>query len=89
MIEAVIFGLMGVCGLAVLFCGWGFWCNERTGRERQQIIDWIFRPEHSANGRWLQLNTEYERVTYEQHMWARVWFRDPRKLYPQSWDYIP
>lgn len=72
-----ILGMFTLCGFAgVLFCVWGFVCNERCYRQRQRLIDYAFsQPDYRP------LIADYEAVSYDQHEWALVKLRNPWKLY--------
>lgn len=69
--------LCGVLACAILAFGvWVLICNERTARHRHAMIkSW-----KSSDDFWAAVAV-YNRVTYEQHLWALVCFRDVKKLY--------
>lgn len=66
-------------GLIVVSGGWVLLCNERTHRDRLRIIDVVF--EWPRPDEWEALRQDYSSVTYDNHMWARVFLRNPFHLY--------
>lgn len=65
--------------LGLTYALWGLRCNERSGDERGAIINYI----HTQHD-WRDLEADFKTVTYDQHFWARFWFRDPFKLYARG-----
>lgn len=73
-IAIAIFILSAIC-----FVG-GIWlmiCNRRTYKQRIEIINWVF----DQSGNWREREQEFDRVSYDQHMWALATFRNPETLY--------
>ncbi len=68
--------LMGCLGFAVLLAGWVLVCNQRTYRQRNRLLD--LRP---GGEQFWAFDREYDRVSYDRHLWQLVSLRDPRKLY--------
>lgn len=67
--------------LAVAFCVciWALWANEMTCKRRRRII-WEM---HVAD------LSDFEKVSYDSHLWRVFTFRDPMKLYPAHFkDYV-
>lgn len=62
------FGLLGSV--------WMFIVNERTYRQRRHIVECIF-----AAPDWVGLHSDFERVTYNDHLWALAKFKNPLNLY--------
>lgn len=60
---------------------WVLRCNNRTAKERKAIIARVFRQDGSD---WHNREAAYNRVSYEQHLFARAIFRDPMSLYPED-----
>lgn len=70
--------LFGILLLTVLVLTiWFLICNHRTYTQRIKIIDWVY----DNSGNWRQRSAEYNKVDYDQHLWAVFTFRDPKKLY--------
>lgn len=65
------------CLLVSCFCVWTIICARKTGEDRMKVLECL---RHRAMT-WGYLMAELERVTFNQHMWAVVRFRDPWKLY--------
>lgn len=62
----------------LLFCVWGLICNHLTCEDRLKVIQsWPGNDYQTFQ----KMVFEFDQVSYEDHMWARVWLRDPRKLY--------
>lgn len=71
------------CFLGLAFAVWCLWQNEKTSKERQRLIDFIFDHPLETYHDLLRL---YDKVDYDQHFWARVRLRDPAALYhPALW----
>ena len=62
-----------------IFSIWVLICNERTGNERMKIIGRVFR-----NSDWRDRVCSLDAVSYERHLWDRVFFRDPLARYPED-----
>lgn len=64
------------CVAGILFCMWGFVCNERCYRQRRRLIDYAFsQPDYRP------LIADYEAVSYDRHEWALIKLKSPWKLY--------
>ena len=74
---------MTLCGLGVLALIWRLICNQKTYNKRKQLLD--NRPgalpggvrRREADLFWL----EFEEVTYNEHLSALFWCRNPKALY--------
>lgn len=71
----VIFGYIVLTVLVGMI--WLLICNHRTLKQRLKIIDWVY----DGSGAWRERSREYDRVSYDQHLWALATFRNPQKLY--------
>jgi len=71
MMEYLLAALVVVIGIAV----WALVCNDKTCDQRMDIF-----PNVNDDMFWSKVRI-YERVTYDQHFWALLTFRDPMKLY--------
>jgi len=60
----------------LMFCLWVLYCDERTGQQRELMITHMYSKLGVKQDR-----AGFDDVSYEEHMWALVWFQDPRKLY--------
>lgn len=72
--------LIAICSLAVICTVgliWSLVCNNRTCKQRIEIINWVY----DGTGNWREREQEFNRVTYDQHMWALITFRNPQNLY--------
>lgn len=73
-----VFALVcSVCAALALVCVWALVCNDRTYKQRDQIIDTIY-----AQPDWKQLSAQFGAVGYSAHVLSLMLFRDPNKLYP-------
>ena len=68
--------LCGVSLSVLLFCGWMLRCNSLTLDQRMRIIEGIGR----ANA-WSELERDFDRVPYNDHMWKLAKLQDWRDLY--------
>ncbi len=75
---------------ALLFAGlvfacWGMYCNDKTYQQRSQIITAIHDTSYSdwfVNHKYMMEAADaFAKISYEQHMWALIFFSDPKKLY--------
>lgn len=66
---------VGITMLA--FSLWGMWCNDRTGKDRQRLIDRVY-----AEGDYRTRRVVLDDVTYDSHMWRRLFLLDPWEMYP-------
>lgn len=65
------------CTLPIIGCGWSMVCAQRTCAERiEAVSSWRFRPFTGP-----QIGSAVEAVSFFQHYWARMRFRDAWKLY--------
>ncbi len=67
-------------GLTIAVSVWLLVCNERTYRQRNRIIKWVYRD----SGGWRERVRWFHAVGYNEHLWALVSCRDPKKLYGES-----
>ena len=66
----------------VAFMLWVLRCNNRTGDDRQAIIAYVYRQGTDYPGPKFQHEVGlFNKVSYDRHLWYRVVFRDPKKLY--------
>lgn len=66
--------------ICLLFSGFFVWviiCTRKTYEDRVKVLECL---RHRAMT-WGHLMAELERVTFNRHMWAIVFFRDPWQLY--------
>lgn len=64
--------------ITVLTVIWILICNHRTHSQRVEII----MKTYTLFG-WQESVAAFHEVSYTSHIWTLVFFRDPRKLYPQ------
>ena len=78
----MVFGIIMVFGcLGLAFCLWGLFCNSQTYNDRVKLINFVF---HDPMNPYLALLPTFHKVTYENHMWQRVFFHDWRALYDKD-----
>lgn len=65
------------CLLLSCFSVWVIICTRKTYEDRVKVLECL---RHRVMT-WGHLMAELERVTFNQHMWAVVFFRDPWNLY--------
>jgi hypothetical protein len=63
------------CFIVIVFLTWCFICNCRTFRQRTKLIN-LWRSDL-----FWEYSKEFEKVSYNEHMWYLITFRNPRKLY--------
>lgn len=78
MIDAIAIVLAAGCGLGLIGCVWALICNERTYRHRMKLIDWVYAPTDKT---WMTHKKAFDAVSYDDHLWALFFFRDPKALY--------
>lgn len=74
--------VIAVCTIMVLFwlaMIWAFVCNERTLKQRLDIINSL---DIISNDQRTLFWQHYDSVEYNAHFWRLMTFRDPYKLYP-------
>ena len=75
MVEYILIAIL----VAFCACLWGLAANEMTYRRRIRII-WEMHVEDLS---------DFEKVSYDAHLWRVFTFRDPMKLYPAHFkDYV-
>lgn len=66
-----------LCTIIIALTLWGNLCSFRTAEDRMKALNaWRHRPMT-----WGALCEAYQKVTYSQHLRARLLFRDPWALY--------
>jgi hypothetical protein len=68
--------IVSLGGLAT--CFWGLHCNNKTLKQRLWLIN--NRPHHTAP-EYDVFYREFDAVTYDEHLSALFWFKDPINLY--------
>lgn len=64
-------------GAAIMAFGlWGFRCSLKTIEDRAKIIRAIYGSEHLGS-----LGYEFDLISFERHVRARIFFQDPFALY--------
>lgn len=81
--------LLSFLGVVFIIAGWVLICNNRTYKDRERLIqkcdDEAKRIiSDGAPREWSRAWSRFHRVSYEEHLWARVFFRDPSKLYERG-----
>ena len=66
-----------VCTLNIFFCVWVMITNQWTANDRQKFLSAVQQRPFSGPS----LLSEYQKVKYNRHLLARVFGRDPWKLY--------
>lgn len=74
MIEVILVMLVAV--LLVVW-GWLFVCVQKTYHQRLELLPKVGDPAF-----WIK-HAAWRDVSYDEHMWALVFFRDPMKLYDE------
>jgi hypothetical protein len=74
--------ILGLLLLVIVASLWGLYCNEKTYRERQAILQKL-----QYSDRFWQLMEVYELTTYEQHLWATMLFLPRKRLYGGQTDW--
>ena len=69
--------ILSVLSVFCVACVWALICNIRTRNQRIRIIDWVY--ENSET--WQNRHRLFNEVTYDQHWWALITFRNPMNLY--------
>lgn len=68
-----------VCVVVIFtLLAWFDHCNDKTLRQRSSIIKNI------PSDDFFEKMDRFRQVTYNQHLWALFFFRDPYKLYDHS-----
>lgn len=78
--EKIIF-LIALVGLVSAV--WDGYCNEKTLNHRIDCLARICFTSIDAESYW-RLRALYDKVSYDKHVWALFFFRDPWKLYSQE-----
>lgn len=74
--EAYSIFVLIIAGASLIFLAWSTFCNNKTSKHRQQLVNWVF-----AHNNYKELISYYKEVSYEQHLWAMIKFQNPFKLY--------
>ena len=69
--------LLIVLGSLLATCFWFLLCNERTYKQRSEILCSI---QPGSGDFWDQMEV-FTAVSYKQHLWALAMFSDPYALY--------
>lgn len=72
-----ILAILGM--LALGCCAWAAVCNERTLSQLLHLSRLVF-----SQADWMALSAKLNAVSYGQHMFALMTFRDPMRLYDKS-----
>jgi len=73
-----IFAITMLTTASIFLCAlfwWGY-CSKKTSKHRMQLLDWIF-----CHKNYEELQEYFDMVSYDDHMRALIWFKDPFKLY--------
>ena len=65
--------------LLPVFPIWGLVQNNKTFNDREKIRNYMFEQPN-----WRELLLSYDTVRYNTHLWYRVTFRSPWRLYPEE-----
>lgn len=77
--EWIIISVGPISVIAIVgFCMWGNKCNDRTNKERRELIDAIYKVPN-----WPDMKRMLDDVSYNEHMWQLVTFRNPWELYKE------
>jgi len=77
---AIALGATALSAVALIGCSWMSINNDRTFQERMALLN---RTRGRPWQEWLELMKDQERVSYDQHLYARMRFKNPWKLYSQ------
>lgn len=66
------------CAIGLLCCGWALYCNGRTFDQRIDLMP------KAGDPLFWEKRVLFHRITYHQHFWSLVFFRDPYKLYDKG-----
>jgi hypothetical protein len=66
--------ILSVFGIILVIAAWHLYCNNQTYNHRIRMID--------KCSKW-DLFNELDSVSYSQHLWYLMTFRDWRELYPK------
>jgi hypothetical protein len=78
----IVIGSSFLSALLVLSLAWLEICNGSTQYQRLNMIHAI--PNYDPD--WKEQFARFDKVSHEQHMWARFFFRDPCSLYSKEWE---
>lgn len=73
--------ILDILGAALI--AWNLWCIHcirKSGRERLNILDWVYHGRHSGRDLTAAVHA-FNAVTFDDHIKARKFFRDPMALY--------
>lgn len=71
-----MFELFFILSFVMMFGSiWLLICNQKTLEQRQELLPNPGDPEF-----WVKMEV-FERVSYHQHLWELLMFRDPYRLY--------
>jgi hypothetical protein len=79
--------LEGIIILFLVAVLWALYCNNKTYNERMALLDIAFNKNISDVEHSLRIEA-YRKVTYEQHLWAKIFFRDWKRLYENDIAYL-
>jgi hypothetical protein len=74
-----LIGLTVLCWVVATAALWVIFASRRTGTDRRAAIHVIYRCRE-----WSDLMKDFDRVSYERHLLARVLLRDPGRLYSDA-----
>jgi hypothetical protein len=75
-IEGLLGGIWIVWLVATIPLLWAAYCNHRTGSDRRDIANRVFKQRN-----WRELSDQLKLIPYEKHLLYRITFRDPFQLY--------
>lgn len=78
--EIITIIVMFLC--IIIYTYWSLYCNDKTFSQREFIRLKIST--HATETQKIDYIYAYNKVTYKQHHWRLVTFRDPYVLYPDS-----
>lgn len=65
-----------ILALVALFLAWYWICLELAHKQRRALIYYLFRQSD-----WHSLMIEFNKVSYDGHIWALFLLRNPQNLY--------
>lgn len=84
----IVAGVGGIAALgAMVYAGWGSWCNDRTYSQRSLYLKRAYALAQAGDREgFMRAHADFERVSYDKHMYSLMKLRDPTPLYGNhSW----
>jgi hypothetical protein len=81
MADVVFYVVIAVYAVFLAAMIWALTCNQRTHNHRVVLIEEIAKAIEASDYQKSYWRILYE-VSYEQHMWRLLTFRDPWAIYP-------